>query len=366
LPRVTSVEAIPGQSRAGARLQRAAARPVHAYLLTGPRGSGVERAARALAAALIVPAGDDRVRDLVARGVHPDVAEFDPPESQIRVDAARAVVEEAHRSPIECDRKVVVLLDADRLNEAAANKLLKTIEEPPPRTHLILVTAAPDALLDTVRSRCARIDLDPLTETAITTALEAEGVAPEPAARAARLASGQLDRARELAGRLGPVRAAFVDAAGALDGTGRAVADGAEAIQTALRDAMTDLEQHQQAEAAQLETALAEAGYPERTARARRRQLEERHKRQHRRARIDALLEGITALESLYRDALAGAGAPARNLDREPLRLEPSACIAALGACRAARAAFEFNPNEGLLVEHLLFELPSALPGPDR
>jgi DNA polymerase-3 subunit delta' len=363
---VTRVEAVPGQARAGARLERAAARPVHSYLLTGPRGSGVERAARALAAALVAPAGDQRARELVARSVHPDVVEFDPPETQIRVEAARAIVEEAHKSPIEGDRKVVLLLDADRLNEAAANKLLKTIEEPPPRTHLILVTSAPDALLATVRSRCARIDLDPLAETEIATALEDDGVAAAPAALAARLAGGQLDRARGLAGRLGPVRAAFVDAAGALDGTGRAVADGAEAIQGALRDAMADLEEHQGAEAAELETALQEAGYPERTARARRRQLEERHKRQHRRARIDALLEGITALESLYRDALAGAGVPARNLDREPLRLEPGACVAALAACRAARAAFEFNPNEGLLVEHLLFELPPVAPAPDR
>ncbi|MGH9027675.1 MAG: DNA polymerase III subunit delta', partial [Acidimicrobiia bacterium] len=117
---MTRIEAIPGQERAGTRLEQAAARPVHSYLLTGPRGSGVENAARALAAALVAPDGDDRVRELVARSVHPDVVEFDPPESQIRVEAARTIVEEAHKSPIEGDRKVVLLLDSDRLNEAAA------------------------------------------------------------------------------------------------------------------------------------------------------------------------------------------------------------------------------------------------------
>jgi DNA polymerase III subunit delta' len=363
---VTVVRSIAGQPRAQTLLEQATARPVHSYLLTGPRGSGVEDAARALAAALVAPDGDERTQDLVARGVHPDVIEFDPPETQIRVEAARAIVEEAHKSPIEGDRKVVLLLDADRLNEAAANKLLKTIEEPPPRTHLILVTAAPDALLETVRSRCARIDLEPLAEPAIRATLEDARVDGSQAALAARLAGGQLDRARELAGRLGPVRAAFVTAASRLDGRGRSVADGASLIQAALRDAMTDLEEHQDQEAEQLETALADAGYPDRVARARRRQLEERHKRQHRRARIDALLEGITALETLYRDALAGTGAPPRNLDREPLRLDARACTAALDACRAARAAFEFNPNETLLVEHLLFELPAVSEAPDR
>jgi DNA polymerase III subunit delta' len=363
---MTSVAELPGQERANALLEQAAARPVHSYLLTGPRGSGVERAARALAAALVAPAGDERSRDLVRRGVHPDVVEFDPPETQIRVEAARAIVEEAHKSPIEGDRKVVLLLDADRLNEPAANKLLKTIEEPPPRTHVILVTAAPDALLETVRSRCARIDLEPLAETTIRAELEGTGIAPAPAALAARLAGGQLERARELAGRLGPVRAAFVDAAAQLDDSGRAVADGAEAIQAAQKVALTDLEEQQAQEAGELETALADAGYPDRVARARRRQLEERHKRQHRRARIDALLEGITALETLYRDALAGSDAPVRNIDRDALPLEPTACIAALDACRAARAAFEFNPNEGLLVENLLFRLPPVAERSDR
>lgn len=354
-----------GQARAAALLEQAAARPVHSYLLTGPRGSGVEQAARELAAALVAP-DDERAHDLVTRGVHPDVVEFDPPETQIRVEAVRAIIDEAHKSPIEGERKVVLLLDADRLNDAAANKLLKTIEEPPTRTHVILVTDTPDALLDTVRSRCARIDLDPLSEDTIRGALEADGTAAAPAALAARLGGGQLDRARELAGRLGPVRAAFVTAAANLNGTGRAVADGTEAIQSAQKDALTDLEEQQGEEAVALERALADAGYPDRVARARRRQLEDRHKRQHRRARIDGLLEGITALESLYRDALAGTGAPPRNIDRDPLPLDAKACVAALDACRAARAAFEFNPNEGLLVEHLLFELPPVTAAPDR
>ena len=105
-------------------LRRAAERPVHSYLLVGPRGSGVDEAARCFAAALIAPEADERAWDLARRGRHPDIVEVDPPESILRVDHARVIVEEAHRSPIEGGRKVVVLFDAERLNEAAANKLL--------------------------------------------------------------------------------------------------------------------------------------------------------------------------------------------------------------------------------------------------
>src|SRR5262249_9433632 len=120
-----------GQARAVALLQRAADRPVHAYLLVGPRGSGVEVAAPCFAAAVAVPGSDGRGRALVLRGIHPDVLEVDPPATQIRVEDAQLVVAEVSRSPVEATRRVVVVLDAERLNDTAANKLLKTLEEPP-------------------------------------------------------------------------------------------------------------------------------------------------------------------------------------------------------------------------------------------
>ena len=127
-------ERIVGQERAVGLLQRAAERPVHAYLLVGPRGSGLEDAARCFAADVIAPAGDPRVQDLVLRGMHPDVVEFEPEGNQILVAQAAAIIREAHRAPIEAERKVVAVLEADRLNEQASNKLLKTIEEPPARS----------------------------------------------------------------------------------------------------------------------------------------------------------------------------------------------------------------------------------------
>jgi DNA polymerase-3 subunit delta' len=357
-----------GQDRAVAQLQRAAERPVHAYLLVGPRGSGIEEAARCFAAAVVAPDGNDRSWDLVLRGVHPDVVEVDPPATQIRVEDAQLIVEEVSRSPIEGERKVILLFDAERLrlNEAAANRLLKTLEEPPPRAMIVLVTSGADQLLPTIRSRCQRVDFAFLSADSVAAALRADGVGPERAELLARLAGGRLDRARGLNGVLGPVRQAFVDAAGAVDGSGGAVAVQAALVQAALQGAVTELEAAQVAETEQLAEQLEAAGYPERTQRAQLRRLEERHKRAHRRARTDALLEGIIALETVYRDALVGPGSERLNLDREVLALSPRAAAAALDACREARQAIaEFNPNETLLIERLLLHLPPAGEGPD-
>src|SRR2546429_2728128 len=209
-----------GQERAVGLLQRAAERPVHAYLLVGPRGSGLEDAARCFAAEVVAPDHDQRVQDLVLRGMHPDVVEFEPEGNQILVAQAEAVIREAHRAPIEAEHKVVAVFEADRLNEQASNKLLKTIEEPPSRSTIMLVTSSPYELLETVRSRCQRIDLAPLPEAALRDALVHEHADPESAELAARLAGGRLDRGRAMLGVLGDVRRAFVTVAAQLDGTG--------------------------------------------------------------------------------------------------------------------------------------------------
>ncbi len=360
---------IRGQDRAVAQLQRAATRPVHAYLLVGPRGSGVEEAARCFAASLVTSDDDERAWDLALRGVHPDVVEVDPPATQIRIEDAQTVVDEVSRSPIEGERKVVVLFDAERLrlNEAAANKLLKILEEPPPRAVIILVTSGADQLLPTIRSRCQRVDFAYLGADSVAAALVADGVPEARAALLARLAGGRIDRARALDGRLGPVRDAFVSVAAGVDGSGGAVAVHAERVQVAMQEALAGLEAAQAEEAELLAAELEAAGYPERTRRAQLRRLEERHKRAHRRARIDALVEGITALETVYRDALAGSPDERLNLDCDVLAVNPRAAAAALDACRDARQAIaEFNPNETLLVERLFLHLPPTGGGSER
>jgi hypothetical protein len=161
-------------------------------------------------------------------------------------------------------------------------------------------------------------------------------------------------------GVLGDVRRAFVTVAAQLDGTGGAAMRGVDQVTEALQVAVASLDGQHAVEVDELSAELERAGYPERSRTALLKRQAERHKRQHRRARTDLLLEGITALESVYRDALAGKDAPRLNTDQPVLELTPRACMEAIDACREARDAFEFNPNETLLLERLLMKLPAA------
>ena len=152
---------------------------------------------------------------------------------------------------------------------------------------------------------------------------------------------------RRAAGRAA-LRAAALEVAGSLDGTGAAAALGAEALQAVLADTLAGLERDQKAEAKALETELKDAGYPDRLARRLRRDLEQRQQRAARRARTDALAEVVTALEWFYRDALVAGAGPA--------------AVAALDACAEARRIIVARTaiNEALLLEHLLVHLPPA------
>src|SRR4051794_1614985 len=179
---------------------------------------------------MLVGVGDDeRGIRLVMRSVHPDVVEFEPSGASYRVkeDVRDRILPEAARAPIEGERKVLVLFEAERLKgnqNESANAMLKTLEEPPPRTVVVLVTGAPDDLIPTIRSRCQRVDLDPVPFAALEAALVAEGCTAETARLAGRLGGGNLARARALAGPLAGLRAEFAAAPSRVDGTGATAA----------------------------------------------------------------------------------------------------------------------------------------------
>jgi DNA polymerase-3 subunit delta' len=353
-----------GQDRALAALRHAAARPGHAYLLVGPRGSGVEHAAREFAALLIGAQDDERSRSLVLRSVHPDVVEFEPTAASYRVkeDVRERVLPEAARAPIEGDRKVLVLFEAERLRgnqNESANAMLKTLEEPPARTVVILVTAAPDDLLPTIRSRCQRIDFDPIADSVVRTALERDGVPPDEAATLAALSGGQVARARALAGRLGPLRAAFASAPARVDGYGASALAIAQELDAAIESAAAEVEGQHKEELEAFDAEMERLGYDDREAQRLRRRIEDRHKRETRRTRIDLLIEGVTAIESVYRDAVAAPAAPL-NGDLPALSVSPRAAAEALGACREARDAFLINEKGVVRLVALLMALPTA------
>src|SRR5438445_4425623 len=213
---------IAGQSRA-VRLLRGAldrGQPHHAYLLAGPAGVGKELLARLFAQAANCEAAEEQRPcgscpscAAIARGVHPDVFWVMPqseaiarsllsradleaaPSRDIRVDEVRALSRRLSLAAVLGRRKIAVLVPAEALNERAQNTLLKTLEEPPPSTTFLLVTEHPDALLATVRSRRARVQLAPLPADVLVDLLVKQGApASDARARAAR-AEGSLGRA---------------------------------------------------------------------------------------------------------------------------------------------------------------------------
>src|SRR5438128_431995 len=200
---------VPGQAGATSFLARAVGRPHHAYLFSGPEGSGKRLAMRAFSAALLCPeggCGECRACRLAAGERHPNMLVLEPAGPDILVgkdsgdpNTARWFASRAYLTPPEPGRKVMVVLQADRVRVEAADVLLKVLEEPPLDTVFILLSARPDDLPETVRSRCQEIGFPPLSEAFVVDTLVHEGLDQDRARLACRLAGGNLGRARRLA-----------------------------------------------------------------------------------------------------------------------------------------------------------------------
>jgi DNA polymerase-3 subunit delta' len=177
--------------------------PSHAYLFRGPRGSGKRTAARAFAAEMLAAASSDpedaRRRALLDPSPHPDLVWLAPTGAQHMVEEVRErVIRAAAYRPFEGGRRVFVVEAAEAMRDESQNALLKTLEEPPEFVHLILLSSEGEGLLETVASRCQTIEFAPLPAEVLERQLGEEGASPEEAAAAARLAAGDLERARLL------------------------------------------------------------------------------------------------------------------------------------------------------------------------
>jgi DNA polymerase-3 subunit delta' len=179
----------------------------HAWIFTGPPGSGRSVAARAFAAALEcerggVGCGECHGCHTALGATHADVRFVVPEGLSIGVGEMRALVLRAASAPSGGRWQVVVIEDADRLTEQAGNALLKAIEEPPPRTVFLLCTPSthPDDISVTIRSRCRVVPLrQPPAEAVAEVLVRRDGVAPDIAAWAAAAAQGHVGRAKRLA-----------------------------------------------------------------------------------------------------------------------------------------------------------------------
>jgi len=368
-------ERLVGQE-AGVSLLQSALRsgsPGHAWLFAGPEGVGRRPAALAFAAALncdvsVEGCGECAYCRKVLRGAHPDVHLIVPEGQQILVDQIRGsatdrgVIPEASRSALEGRTKVFVIEDAAQLNISAANALLKVLEEPPAGVVFLLVTADPDALPETVVSRCRRIDFIPLGPQAIRTVLvDHHGVDPEQAEWAARL-GGNLARALRLT--FDPDAAARRAAHVALPAL-LSNADPPEAIRAA-EELRAEAERAglilKDKHAAELDE-LAELMGEGRGTAAGRKRVQDRQKREARRAELDTYLYALDDLAAAYRDMLVGSVAGDETLVIDPdanavrRAADPAATLRAIEAIERARQAIDRNAQPKIQIEALFLEL---------
>lgn len=336
-----------GRPAVVAQLRAGAAAPLHAYLLVGPDGSGSAAAAAAFAAALLCPRGGcGRCRDcrLALAGEHPDVSTFAPEGAFLRMSDAEEIIRVATRSPVEGNRKVLVLSDFHRVQRVGP-ALLKTIEEPPETTVFVILADAVPPELVTIASRCVRIEMTPVPPEALVRLLVDEGVDKHAAGVAAHAAGGSLARARLLVADPGLARRreAWALVPERLDDTGAAACVVAGELLDLVEAAAEPLRRAQAEETAALEARAAATG--ERG--AGRSKVEASQRRALRRHRAEELRFGLATLAARYRDELAVAGR------------ELPALLRALDAITAASAALVRNPNEVLALQALLVSLPS-------
>ncbi len=344
-----------GQKQAVEHLRAAVARgPVHAYLFVGPSGSTKLEAARAFAASLMSggETRDDRDARLILTGEHPDVREVQRVGASISAEQAKEVVRVSSLAPTEGARKVLILDEFHLLSPNGAALMLKTIEEPPESTMFIILADFVPHDLITISSRCARIDFRAIGADVIAARLLTEGINPAGAMVASKAALGNLDRARVLATdpALAERRKAFVEAPGQLDGTGAVAMRLAARLLELIDAAAEPLAERHAAEVEALDARIKEHG--ERG--SGKKQLEERHKRELRRHRTDELRSGLATLASTYRDQAVSAVTSGNT------RVDTASCAAAVQRIHTTLESFERNPNERLLLESLLWSLPTA------
>jgi DNA polymerase-3 subunit delta' len=344
-------------------------RASHAYLFHGPEGAGKRAVAREVAAALLSAgsADPDGARARALSGAHPDLTWVTPTGAhEILVsDIDEPVVAAASKTPFEALRRVFVIERVDELGDEAANRMLKTLEEPAAFVHLILLTDRLTEVLPTISSRCqlVRFEAPPLEQVAGN--VEALGVEWETAMASAKLSLGDAERARELAGEDGQALRAAGEhfARSALAGEAAtskpwlemlaAVRANGDAVRARLeREAEAELELYPRKERKRIEN-----------------EWSERIRRARRRVETGSLDLALQVVSVWYSDLAAlgwGADELIRNVDRlavlrSTLVPQPSALIEAVELVEETRRRFQLNVSEELACEALAYRLERVL-----
>ena len=356
----------------------------HAWLITGPPGSGRSNAAKAFAAALQCPrdgCGECNECRTSLSGAHPDVTLVRTEQLSIGVDEVRELVRRAAMRPTLRRRQVLVVEDADRVTERGADALLKSIEEPVTKTVWVLCAPNADDVVATIRSRCRLLNLATPSVRAVTELLQSrDGIDPALAAHAARAAQGHIGRARMLARdeSVRKRRHEVLRIPTQLRGLGACLTAAEKLVAACSEEATGSTKALDARELATLGEALGmgtQGSGPGRSA-ARPRQaqaalkdLDDQQKARTKRLQRDALDRALTELTAYYRDVLAvqlGTGAELVNpelteeLTAEARRSSPEATLRRIDAILECRTAVETNVAPLLAVEAMLIGLVQA------
>jgi DNA polymerase III subunit delta' len=348
----------------------------HAWLLTGPPGSGRSNASRAFAAALQCEkqgCGECDACRTVLAGTHADVRAVSTETLSIGVVQTRELVRRSALTPAGRRWHVIILEDADRLTEQAANVLLKAVEEPSARTVWLLCAPSSEDVLPTIRSRCRQVRLvTPSADAVAEVLVRRDGIDPEVAGAAARAAQGHIGRARRLAmdDAARARRDEVLRIPGSLRDIGACIRAASNLVETAAAEARDTAAELDAIEVDRLRFALG-AGptgrMPPGSAGALR-ELEDRQKRRAKRIQRDAMDRALIDLAAFYRDVLTRqVDAPVDLVnesampDIEALAAEstPEDTVRRIEAVLACREALDTNAHPLLAAEAMMLTLAS-------
>jgi DNA polymerase-3 subunit delta' len=381
---VSAIQAAPGvwstlvgQRHVVESLSRAVAGQgmTHAWLFTGPPGSGRSNAAIAFAAALQCErggCGECHACATVLAGSHPDVSVTRAQRAQIATEDMRDLVHRSALAPAGRRHQVMIIEDADRLHERAANALLKAIEEPTPKTVWLLCTPTLEDVLPTIRSRCRNVALTtPTAEEVARFLVDKDGVPDAVAAFAARASQGHIGRARALARDEGTRnrRREVVALPAGLVSLGACLNAAANLVDIAKDETGALTDQINSAEVAELDRTYGD----DRKARASRayqaalRELSYDQTQREKRRQMDVIDRCLMDIMSVYRDVVAVQVKAPGALVNEEMRAEvediarrstPEDNLRRIDAIFAAREQMmEFNANRLGALEAMMVSL---------
>jgi len=348
----------------------------HAWLFTGPPGSGRSVAARAFAAALQCPrggCGECHECHTAMTGAHPDVNLVVPQGLHLVIADAREIVSASFRAPAQGRWQITLIEDADRMEERTGNTLLKALEEPPPRGVFLLCAPTPEDLLPTIRSRCRMVTLRIPPYDDVAAYLEREGVDMAVAAWAARAAQGHVGRARRLArdDEAKRRRRDVLELPTQVATVGGCFTAAANIVEAAKEEASAVTDALDEAETAAMREALGETTRGRGVARPRSTSaslsdLERRQSSRAKRTQRDALDRALIDLAAFYRDVLVvQLGAPVdlvnvdlqRTVERIAHATSAESTLRRVEAILACREAIETNVAPLLAVEAMALSL---------